>query len=225
VTGLPAADYPWAGPVPTGLVGPDGLLGQQLPPPTVLAERVPVVAVGSNASPEVLAGKLAGSLGAGVPISPGVVEGLLVGHSAHVSARGYVAAAPARQASVSASVAVCWFDADQLAAVDATEPNYVRRPLPADLPCRLPDATVVPHAQVYDSVHGVLGEHGAVLALRDQAEVLEWLAARLPEPTAYGLGGPRHQPAAHERLADPEVRERIRADLLELGLSVDSGLR
>lgn len=222
---LPAAGYPWAGPVPTGVIGPDGLVGQQLPPSAELAGRVPVVAVGSNAAPQVLVGKLPGLLDAGVPISPGVVEELLVGHSAHVSARGYVAAAPAREAAASAAVAVCWFDVTQLAVMDATEPNYERLTLPAAMRCRLPDATVLADAQVYDSVHGVLGEGGEVLGLRDQTEVLEWLAARLPDATAYGLGGGLHPAARHERLADPVVRERIRADLVRLGLRVDSGLR
>lgn len=222
---LPAAGYPWAVPVPTGVIGPDGLVGQQLPPPAELASRVPVVAAGSNASPQVLLGKLAGSLGPGVPISPAVVQGLLVGHSAHVSGRGYVAAAPSRQQDASASVAVCWFDAEQLAVMDATEPNYHRLRLPADMPCRLPDATVLADAQIYDSVHGVLGEGGEVLGLRDQTEVLEWLAARLPDATAYGLGDGHDPSTTHQRLGDPDVRERIRTDLVRLGLRVDSGLR
>src|SRR5918992_2265232 len=53
--------------------------------------RTLVLAVGSNASPVVLAGKLrrAGATGP-VPMVRGDVDGLRVGHSAHVSLGGYV---------------------------------------------------------------------------------------------------------------------------------------
>lgn len=227
---LAAAGYPWAGPVRTGVIGRHGL--EPGPLPRALDRAcTPVVAVGSNASPEVLVRKLADHLTHGIPIAPAVVQDLLVGHSAHVSARGYIAAAPARVEGTSTPVAVCWFDAAQLAALDATEPNYRRVALPDGMPCRLspervPDTQVpgeaadasgtqVVPAQVYDSVHGVLGEDGAVLPLRHQAGVLAWLAERLP---------PEGLPADHAALADPEVRERVRQAVIDAGLRAPSGL-
>lgn len=217
---LPAGGYPWATPGREGVLGPDGVLDET----TVMVDlesRTPVLAVGSNAAADVLARKLAGLLARGVPIRSGSVAGLGVGHSAHVSMRGYVAAAPVRQVGADVAIAVCWFDPEQLAAMDATEPNYDRIPLPEDLPCRFPDGTAVPGAQVYDSHHGVLAQGGRPLELTSQAEVLGWLAERLPRATAYVLAGEER----HDRLADAGLREQIRRDLIQLDLRVDSGLR
>ncbi|TQL51778.1 hypothetical protein [Ornithinicoccus hortensis] len=222
---LPASGYPWAGPVRSGVIRPGGLVPGGLSAAATTG-RTPVVAVGSNASPEVLRRKLADHLSPGIPIAPAVVDDLMVGHSAHVSARGYVAAAPGRVEGASAPVAVCWFDEEQLAALDATEPNYRRIVLPGGMPCRLPapaatggaapdPADRVDGAQVYDSVHGVLGEDGRVLPLRDQAGVLAWLAERLPPGTV---------PQDHAALADARCREAVREQIALLGLRVRPAL-
>lgn len=218
---LPVAGYPWAGPVRSGVLGRDGLTPGRLSA-AATAGRTPVVAVGSNASPEVLGRKLADHLTDGIPMAPAVVQDLVIGHSAHVSARGYIAAAPARVAGTSAPVAVCWFDQAQLATLDATEPNYRRVALPDGMPCRRPASDLptgavdqVLSAQVYDSIHGILGEDGAVLPLTDQAGVLAWLAHRLPRGSV---------PPDHATLARPDLRERIRADVERSGLRLPSGL-
>lgn len=216
---LDPSTYPWSEPPRTGRLTVEGLrediLGEDL------TTRVPVVAVGSNASPSVLARKLGPALARGVPVAVGAVEGLAVGHSAHVSARGYVAAAPARGEGEH-PVTVGWFDHDQLAVLDATEPNYRRVELPDDMVCRAPvkdpragAATVVRGAQVYASVHGVVGERGTALPLGDQALVLSWIARRLP-----GLGGR----LTHRGLAEPALRERVRAGLVRARLVVRAGL-
>lgn len=210
MTQLPPSGYPWAEPVRAGLLGDGGFL--EGADDADLTGRVPVVAVGSNASPTVLAGKLGSLLRTGLPVGAGVVDELLVGHSAHISARGYVAAAPARGVGAQ-PVAVAWFDPAQLAALDATEPNYRRISLPDGMPLRVGGVQVT-GAGVYESVHGVLGADGAPLGLLDQAGVLAWLSERLP-----GLGG-----LDHERLADPALRERVRRAALAAGLTLPSGL-
>lgn len=219
---LDPGDYPWAEPARVGILHPDGFLEGDRG--AGLGGRTPVVAVGSNAAPTVLVGKLGGLLATGLPMGTATVDGLHLGHSAHVSARGYVAAAPARGAA-SQRVTVCWFDPAQLAQVDATEPNYRRRPLPGRMPCRLvsgPGATrpedgpVVRGAQVYASVHGVLGEGGTALGLRSQAGVLAWLAARVPEDLTDHL--------SHHRLVDADLRERVRRALIDADLVLPSGL-
>lgn len=202
-------DYPWAGPARTGRLGDRGFADG---PPGDLDGRVPVVAVGSNASPVVLAGKLAGLLGPGLPVAAAEVHGLAVGHSAHVSARGYIAAAPVRGDGVR-SLTVCWLDEAQLATLDATEPNYRRVQLPDRMPC-LVGGEPVAGVEVYDSVHGVLGEDGVALELRDQAGALDWLTQRLP-----GLDG-----LDHDRLTDDTLRERVRRELVEAQLVLPSGL-
>ncbi|WP_289017394.1 hypothetical protein [uncultured Ornithinimicrobium sp.] len=199
--------YPWAEPARPGVLGPAGFV-EDAPD---LQGRTPVVAVGSNASPTVLRAKLGGLLGTGLPMTLTRVEGLQIGHSAHVSARGYVAAAPVRArpgTDVGAGTfVVCWFDQAQLARVDGTEPNYRR--------VRLDRTGERTAAQVYTSVHGVLGEGGTPLDLLDQGEVLDWLAAR--------LGPGLREDLDHRRLTDPAVRERVRTAMVEAGLVIPAG--
>ena len=205
--------YPWAVRARSGVLRVTGFLDG--PVREDVERRTPVVAVGSNAAPAVLTAKLGGLMGTGVPMTVATVEGLHVGHSAHVSAGGYVAAAPVRGCYRAVrAVTVCWFDEAQLERVDQTEPNYRRVPLPADMRCRT-DAGAVTGAQIYTSVHGVLGQDGSVLALRDQAGVLSWLAARVP--------GDVRELLSHDRMVDPDVRERIRLALMEADLVLPSG--
>lgn len=215
---LPPSAYPWAEPSRTGVLRPDGFVEGALRGDFL--GRVPVVAVGSNAAPTVLRRKLDGLLESGLPMGSAIIDGLHIGHSAHVSARGYVAAAPAR-GGAEQPVTVCWFDTAQLAVLDETEPNYRRIRLPESMPCRL-DALgadvspAVTQAEVYESIHGVLGEHGAPLALLDQASVLSWLADRLA-----GLRGSLEP----ESLADAATRERVRVAMMAAELVLPSGLR
>lgn len=207
--------YPWSEPVRGGRLTTHGLVDA---PADHLGGRVPVVAVGSNASPTVLARKLGALLREGLPVSVARVDGLVVGHSAHVSAGGYVAAAPARGTGTR-RVTVGWFDEGQLAALDATEPNYRRVELPEGMECRAAagsgEGEAVPGVQVYASVHGVVGERGAPLPLGAQGAVLAWISRRLP-----GLG----RPLTHEALRRPALRERVRTGLVEAGLVVPAGL-
>lgn len=225
-TPLHPSAYPWIEPVLTGVLGQTGLRegDDEAGFTPDLSGRLPVVAVGSNAAPTVLRHKLGPLLATGLPVAAAMVEDLLVGHSAHVSARGYVAAAPARGTGAQ-PVTLAWFDADQLAALDATEPNYRRVPLPQNMPCRTvsrntsgarmvaSSQTPVPGVHIYESVHGVLGQAGNPLSLRPQPEVLEWLATRLP-----ALGH-----LTHERLQDEALREDVRLGVLEAGLVIGPG--
>ena len=99
---------------------------------TPVRDRNLVVAVGSNASPAVLLGKLASAgVTATVPFVEGEVVGLRVGHSAHVSRAGYLAAAPVRAPGARTSVTALLLDDEQVGCLDQTEPNYIRRLLPA----------------------------------------------------------------------------------------------
>jgi hypothetical protein len=214
---LHPSGYPWAEPVRTGWLGPDGLREDDAT--ADLTHRVPLVAVGSNASPTVLRRKLGRLLASGVPVADAVVDGLSVGHSAHVSAGGYVAAAPTRGPGRQ-PVTLAWFDALQLAALDATEPNYRRVALPRSMPCRLTNATGtgprISAAQVYESVHGVLGEDEKPLPLSSQREVFGWLTDRLPRDVAHLL--------SHDELLVAGVRERIEEAMGEAGLVLASGM-
>lgn len=183
------AGYPWWEPPRSGVLTPAGLRARPHGAED-LSERFPVVAVGSNAAPAVLARKLGTHLHRGLPVVRAVVHGLGIGHSAHASAGGYVAAAPFVAAGGLASdVVVTWLDEAQLQLVDRTEPNYRRVLLPAGTTCRTEDGTVLAGAQVYDSRHGLLADAGRPLALAPQQQVVSWLARRLPDPHAAALAG------------------------------------
>lgn len=155
--------------------------------------RTPVAAVGSNAAPAVLARKLA-ALGSGwVAMEPRVLPEVQVGHSAHVSVHGYVPAAPYVGRGTALAV-VGWFDDEQLALLDATEPNYVRLRLDAGV-------------DVYASRWGVVAVDGVPVPLTGQARLLELL---WPQDLATGS------------LTDPVVATRVSAWLQE-SHAVDAG--
>ncbi|MDI5962700.1 hypothetical protein [Streptantibioticus silvisoli] len=198
--GGPAAVGRWTAADGTAL---DALLAGDGRPGT--GERVPVLAVGSNASPGQTRHKL---LSAGVavvvPMVPATVEGLGVGVSAHVSASGYVGAAPYAGPGT-ARVVVTWLDAEQLAVVDATEPNYRRVRLPAaDFPVTLPDGTVPPWCDLYVNRHGVLAPDGVPLPATGQRDLLRDLLAR--SARLRDLLGPDPRAWVTRAAADPAVR-------------------
>ena len=95
-----------------------------------LAERTLVVAVGSNASPDVMRCKFArAGVDATVPFVRVRLGGIAVGHSAHVSLAGYVAAAPYHAPGATATFTASLLDDDQLECLDETERTYTRLPV------------------------------------------------------------------------------------------------
>ncbi|MCX3064123.1 hypothetical protein [Streptomyces beihaiensis] len=163
------------------------------------AERTPVVAVGSNAAPAQVAYKLRRTgLPVAVPMVPLPVDGVAVGCSAHIGLRGYVAAAPYPAPAERRTLVVSWLDAEQLAAVDATEePNYRRVPLgPAG------------GLQLYVSEHGVLVDPGTGAPRPgggDQAALLRTLLAG--SAALRTLLGPEPEDWVRAAAASASVRE------------------
>jgi hypothetical protein len=162
---LPPALYPWRATEQPGILA-DGrflptdeldrvLAGFDAAP---MADRHRVLSVGSNASPEVMSRKMARA-GLTTPLAMTTTrhEGIAVGHSAHVSLPGYIAAAPYRCARCVRRFVALHLDDDQLAALDATEPNYIR----------------VEHrgAWIYASQWQVLAVHGLPVTLRTQEDL------------------------------------------------------
>ncbi|OIV38563.1 hypothetical protein BIV57_04710 [Mangrovactinospora gilvigrisea] len=157
----------------------DGLLAEAGAPP--LAARTPVLAVGSNAAPAQLHHKLAALPPAAraVPLCPVRADGLGVGVSAHISRAGYISAAPFAAPGARAALTATWLDPEQLAAVDATELTYRRRP--ARGPVALPDGTALDGAFLYVHRTGVLAAEGdgdVPLPAGPQPELLAGLLAR-----------------------------------------------
>jgi hypothetical protein len=187
-------DYPWT----------DGVVLAAPGPRTGRA----VVSVGSNAAPAVVHAKLARhGVRTDVAIASVRVNGLAVGHSAHVSVGGYIPAAPYAAPGRAADLHVSWFDDDQLAALDATEPNYGR--------------ITFGDVDLYVSKWGVLAVAGVPIEFTTQRALHAVLAAN---DAGGGVIDPSDAHRTLERLQRPDVRERLRELWATDGYVVGSGL-
>jgi hypothetical protein len=153
--------YPGAWPVESGLLDRDRLLPLSR---LVYEDRVPVVAVGSNACPGQLRHKMAEhGVSATIPMVKARVTGIGIGVSAHVSLLGYVSASPFHAPGTVSELFITWLDAAQLAVVDASEgvpvPTgaYDRARLPSyDFRIELESGELLPGAHLYVNRRGVL---------------------------------------------------------------------
>lgn len=198
--------YPWATPAEAGSLE----FGVFRPHPDPLSierpELRPVIAVGSNASHDVLAAKLPRETC--VPLVAATVHDIAIGHSAHVSLAGYIAAAPFHQPGARTRVVVTWLDPTALAALDASEPNYDRIGV-ADIGGLLEMHGRPRDADIYSSRHGVIRIE-ETLALMPQGELFTRLA-RIPELTGLLRGPPGE--VCSRLAADPRACEQVRLAL------------
>lgn len=182
--GCAGCDLPAGG----GIDSLDGLLRRLGAAP--LAERTPVLAVGSNAVAAVVRHKLTRrGVDVVVPLLTGVVRHLGVGHTAYVSRAGYVPAAPVHRSRARTPVVLQLLDDPQLAAIDATEPGYDRVELTdVRYPLLLAGGLRPARYHVYDAREGVLSlpDHGRRLL-----------------PQADVLGALHDQGLAHTEVRDP----------------------
>lgn len=137
-------------------------------PPDPAPERLPggrvaVLAFGANASRGVLERKL-GTAAAAVGVIEARVHGVDVVYSAHVSPYGSIPATLHPSPGAALTVRLLLLAADALAALDATEPNYVRGPLGPHARVEVPGLGAVA-AEAYHSRHGELVLGGAPVAL------------------------------------------------------------
>jgi hypothetical protein len=140
-----------------------------------VADRVAVIAVGSNASPGQVRHKFVRrGLPVAVPMVPVRITGIGVGASAHISPAGYVAAAPYADRDAITTLVVDWLDAAQLTAMDTTEfPDYRRIVLPGgEFPMVLPSGERLADAHLYVSTHGVLAPAGGAARPGDEQRTL-----------------------------------------------------
>jgi hypothetical protein len=209
------ADYPFGATAGPGLLRADGSWVDAVPG-RGWPGRTPLVAVGSNAVPEVLYAKLAAAdcPPRDVPFDPTPVSGLDVAHSAHVSPGGYVPTTPLAGPATARRLVVSWFTAGQLAALDRTEPNYVRT--------ALEPSCGVPGAEVYVSRWGVLAPGGAPVAPTTQAEIHRILARDAELRQLLPLHDAQ---AAVAALRAPGVAEQVRSRLQMIGWVRPTGLR
>jgi hypothetical protein len=167
-----------------------------------------VVSVGSNAAPAVLRAKLARhGVRQDVAVAQLRVENIAVGHSAHVSVGGYIPAAPYAAAGRAADVHVSWFDENQLAALDASEPNY--------------DRMTFGDIDLYVSKWGVLAVAGVPIEFTTQRALHQVLAAN---DAGGGVIDASDARRTLELLRQPDVREQLRERWAIDGYAVSSGL-
>lgn len=192
-----------------------------------MSQRHPVLAVGSNAAPSQLRAKFAASAVCDVvPITRVKVRGLMVGHSAHISAAGYIPYAPlAGSARSPQHLSITWLDPEQLELINATEPNYCPTTVTA-YPAALETGDPVSDYVLYRTRWGVLRAQpgGSAVAATSQAEVFRFLMQHLgfrsilPELT-------ESMDAAMRALAtDPARRDAVREWLAADGLVAPDGL-
>ncbi|MEV7069567.1 hypothetical protein [Streptomyces sp. NPDC093990] len=159
--------YPGVWPADSALLDGDRLVPLDGPLPLDRwrhEDRVPVLAVGSNASPGQLRHKMAESgIASPVPMLKARVTGVDVGVSAHVSRMGYMSASPFEAPDAVRELFVVLLDPEQLAVVDASEGvplphgNYGRAWLPAPaVRAELPGGVTLPGVHAYVNRHGVL---------------------------------------------------------------------
>ncbi|WP_248148430.1 hypothetical protein [Microbacterium aoyamense] len=187
--------------------------------------RTLVVAVGSNASPQVIERKYARAdhvLSHATPFMTCSIEGIGIGHSAHVSKGGYIAATPFARVHHRQQFVASWFDDDQLALVDSTEPNYERVLVSGrEYPLTLESGERPEHYYLYVSTHGLIRDHvtDSPLPFRSQGELFEWLRAATGDDTFAG-------PAAEVclRLIEPGIQQST-TELLHRSTPAIHGLR
>jgi hypothetical protein len=138
------------------------------PAVSLSSPRVPVLAIGSNAAPGVLAKKLACLPGDwAVPVLRARIADLAVVYSAHYSAYGAIPATLGYFPGVHAEVFVMWLTHEQLVAVHATESlgvNYRYADL-RGLRLVCGDGPVPVVVGCYISLHGCLLREGRPVAL------------------------------------------------------------
>ncbi|MEV5749363.1 hypothetical protein AB0L00_16220 [Actinoallomurus sp. NPDC052308] len=186
----------------------------------VMADRRPVLAVGSNASPAQIARKLAGRTRPVVPMTYAHVSGLTAGASAHVSRPGYVPAVPVLAPGASTELVVLWLDDEQLTAVDRTEPNYHRVRPPAPVTVALPGLGPL-GCHLYAGRHGCLTDAGGVpIRLAGQPDLLAGLLAASPRLVRLTGARTPEEFVARTR-ADAHLRDDVRRLWRQEGIVLD----
>jgi hypothetical protein len=160
-----ALAYPF--PRPRGSVLVDGERSRDLHEldPVLVAGRTPVLAYGSNASPESLGWKFPDERDAVLPLVRGTLHDLDVVYSSHIAVYGSVPATLQRSPGTAVETFVAFMSDDQLALVDGWEINATYETLEVDLELELGDAPATVGAFI--SRHGCLTANDAEIAVAE----------------------------------------------------------
>lgn len=194
--------------------------------------RYLVVSIGSNSSPDVMRRKLAQyrqPVSRVLPLIRAQLHNVGIGHSAHVSRIGYIAAAPYLRPGACNTVWVSWLDECQLLALEETEPNYRRIQLDGGTCPLVLDNGERPGAySLFTSRWGVLtGGDGEKLPFTDQSTLFRLLADSSGPEDGVDDGGSFFQGPAERvavRLATPSNQVWAREWFREAGLAGQSDL-
>lgn len=126
--------------------------------------RTAVLAYGANASPQVLARKLAALPRVPLPLIYAELAGFDVVYSAHISPYGAVPSTLQRSPGTTVPVHVAYPTAEQLELLSRTEPNYELAPL-RGIELRSEVGPDPEHPSAYLSRHGCLALDDAEIAL------------------------------------------------------------
>lgn len=183
--------YPWDPPGVSGVMDGDRFLPLELAAgldralveadAAPLESRSMVVSIGSNSSADVMRRKFANyhqPVSSVLPLVRGRLYNVAVGHSAHVSRAGYIAAAPYPRMGECTTVWVSWLDERQLMALDETEPNYRRIRLDGEAcPLEVGHSEFPEDFSLFTSRWGVLTDSdGEKLPFLDQPSLFGLLA-------------------------------------------------
>lgn len=191
-------------------------------------DRIPVVAIGSNASPLVTRSKISryGIRGTNktVPMFPATMKNMGVGYSGHFVSGGYIPAAPYHDEGGELEVTVSFLTREQMYAIDSTEPTYRRELVSKDIyPVTLPNGEVLEEAYIYATRFGVLrGVDGFPIPLASQASLYSLL-----HETGVGKGFFRGESqAVSDRIAGKGVwaSNRITAKDVFDGILISDGI-
>lgn len=139
----------------------------ELPDERVLEGRHPVLALGSNAAPEVLIRKFErGDPEDPVPVVRAALSGFDIVYSAHISAYGSIPAALQVSAETTVFTYVTYFSDSQLDLMSGTEPNY-DLVLLEEVSCELETGGSLSRVASYLSKHGCLTIGDSEVALSD----------------------------------------------------------
>lgn len=219
-----ATDYPYAAPTASYLFAAGATAPLPQDDPALFEGRVPVLAHGSNRSPEQLARKFLDQRFLGprdgreacIPVTYGWLEGYDVVFAAHVARYGAVTSTLAATPGVRARVAVTWLTGDQLLYMHETERmNYSFGRLPGG--CWHPEAGPRP-----EQLAAYVGNHGPLRIDRQLTGMAAVEAAGRPYPALAQRAMQERLAALHHpqdeldalllaRIAEPERRRAFEA--------------
>jgi hypothetical protein len=182
--------------------------------------RTPVLAVGSNQSPEQITRKFGHVEGAEIPVQRCTLQGFDVVYSAHIAGYGSVPAMLQAAPSTTVTLFVNWLDAAQLAAMHETElrsGNYYYG--------RLDEiALTLEGGETLTSVHGYISRRGHIRHGDEGIALVKVTAQNRQRPaqdTAQMLAHVHERIASNEPLDDfilrlidePDFRQSVIAEL------------